>query len=121
MLTSKWLWPAIIIGSAVAIGGLVFSDLTSPIRPILALWFLVVCPGMALVRLLRLQNAWAEVALATAVSLSLDTGVSLGLVYGHYWSPKLGLAILICVSLLGAAFQLRIRPAAATQAPAETE
>jgi hypothetical protein len=42
------------------------------------------------VRLLRLQDVWAEVSLATAVSLSLDVGVTLLLVYSGYWSPNSG-------------------------------
>lgn len=107
MTAPNWLWPIIIATSAVVIGVLVFGDVVSPIRPIVALWFLVFCPGIALVRLLRLQEVWTEVALATAVSLSLDVGVASMLVYSGYWSPKLGLAILISVSLLGAALQLR--------------
>jgi hypothetical protein len=121
VLAPKWLWPAIIIASAAAVGGLVVIDLSSPIRTILALWFLVVCPGMALVRLLQLRNPWAEVALATAVSLSLDVGVSLGLAYSGHWSPNLGLAILIGVSLVGATLQLRIHSAASAQASSTSE
>jgi uncharacterized membrane protein len=107
MTAPNWLWPIIIATSAVVIGVLVFGDVDSPIRPIIALWFLVFCPGIALVRLLRLQEVWAEVTLAAAVSLSLDVGVASMLVYSGYWSPKLGLAILISVSMLGAALQLR--------------
>lgn len=120
MEVPKWLWPTIITASAAAIGGLVYGGLTSPIRPILAFWFLAVCPGMALVRLLRLRDAWTEVALATAISLSLDVIVALSLVYSHYWSPKFGLAVLIGVSLLGAALQLLRRPALATETDVAT-
>jgi uncharacterized membrane protein len=105
MMAPKWLWPIIITLSAAVVGGFVYGDVTSPIRPIVALWFLVFCPGMALVRLLRLRDVWAEVTLATALSLALDVGVAMMLVYSGYWSPKLGLAILIGVSLLGATLQ----------------
>jgi hypothetical protein len=101
----KWLWPIIITLSAAVVGGFVYGGVTSPIRPIVALWFLVFCPGIALVRLLRLRDVWAEVTLATAVSRALDVGVATMLVYSGYWSPKLGLAILIGLSLLGAALQ----------------
>jgi hypothetical protein len=107
MTAPNWLWPVIITISALVIGVLVFGDVVSPIRPLVAIWFLVFCPGIALVRLLRLHEVWAEVALAAAVSLSLDVGVASLLLYSGYWSPKLGLAILISVSLLGAALQLR--------------
>ena len=107
MTVPNWLWPIIITTSAVVIGVLVFGDVVSPVRPIVALWFLVFCPGIALVRLLRLKDVWAEVALAAAVSLSLDVGVASMLVYSGYWSSKLGLGILIFVCLVGAALQLR--------------
>jgi hypothetical protein len=107
MTAPDWLWPTIITISAAAIGVLVFGDIDSPIRPLVALWFLIFCPGVALVRLLRLQEVWAEFTMAAAVSLSLDVGVASMLLYSGYWSPKLGLAILISVSLLGAVLQLR--------------
>lgn len=107
MMASKWFWPIVIAASAMLIAVLDFGGITTPIRPIAALWFLVFCPGIALVRLLRLQDLWAEVGLATAVSLSLDVGVASMLIYTGYWSPNLGLTILICVSLLGAALQVR--------------
>jgi uncharacterized membrane protein len=107
MTVPHWVWPAIITASAIVIGVLVFGEVASPIRPIVTVWFLTFCPGIALVRLLRLREVWAEVTLAAAVSLSLDVGVASMLLYSGYWSPKLGLAILISVSLVGAALQLR--------------
>jgi UDP-N-acetylmuramyl pentapeptide phosphotransferase/UDP-N-acetylglucosamine-1-phosphate transferase len=107
MSSQSKLWPTIIIVTVVVLGVLVFGNITSPIRTALALWFLVVCPGMALVGLLRLNDPWAEVALGTTLSLSLDVLLSLCLVYSGFWSPNLGLVILMVISLVGVALQLR--------------
>ena len=107
MTDTRWVWPGIIILSAMLIGTVNFLNLHSPVRPLLAIWFLCICPGMALVRLIGLRDRWTEVTLAIAVSLSLDVVLSLALVYAGLWSANLGLAILICVSLAGAVAQLR--------------
>ena len=109
MTDTRWVWPAIIVLSAALIGVLVFLNVESPVRPVLAIWFLIVCPGMALVRLIGLQDRWTETTVAVALSMSLDIIVSLMLVYSGLWSPKLGLAILIGISVAGSALQMRPR------------
>lgn len=107
MLNTRWIWPTVIMLSAAVIGVMNIFSFDSPIRPMLAIWFLGLCPGMALVRLIHLEDRWTEIMLAIAVSMSLDVGLSLALVYAGLWSANLGLAILIGVSLVGAAAQLR--------------
>ena len=106
MTRPTWVWPIIIIISALAVGGVTFGDVTSPMRPLLALWFLVACPGMALVRLLQLGETFTELTLAIAVSLALDTIVAGTMLYIGAWSPRWSLLVLIGISLFGAVLQL---------------
>lgn len=72
MTRSSWLWPSIIISSATSAGWLTYAAIESPIRPVIVFWFLLICPGMALMRWLRIQDTVAELMLAVALSLALD-------------------------------------------------
>ena len=101
-----WLWPAIITLSALAVAFVSILDTTSPFRLWIALWFLLVCPGMSLVRLLHLKDGLAEMTLAIALSIALDTIVSSVFLYAGLWSPKTKLLVLILISLCGVALQI---------------
>lgn len=101
-----WIWPVVILVSAIAAGLLAFGESATPVRPFVALWFLLICPGMAFVRLLRLRDGLAELTLAVALSFAIDGLVSEVLVYAGQWSFKTGLAILIGIAFTGVAFDL---------------
>jgi uncharacterized membrane protein len=75
-------------------------------RPFLALWFLLICPGMALVRFLGIQDSLTELVIAIALSLGLDTAVAMVMLYIGFWSIQLGAVILIGMSTLGAIIQI---------------
>ncbi len=104
----NWLWPATITASAAAIGLIVYGNAQTPLRPLLALWFLLVCPGMAFVGLLRLHDRLVELTLAIALSLALDALVAGAMLYTGAWSPEGSLAILIGLSAVGALLQLAV-------------
>jgi hypothetical protein len=106
MTRSPWIWPAIIILSGVGAGVVALGNVESPIRPLIALWFLFVCPGMAFVRLLRLGEGLSEWPLAIALSLALDVIVAAAMLYAGAWSPRWGLVALICLSFSGAILQI---------------
>ncbi len=103
---ARWLWPAAIVLSTV--GAIVAADagIAPSFRPAIVLGFLLVCPGMAFVRLLRLGTWVAEWTLAVALSLTLDTLVAMAMVYFTVWSPTLGLTILAGLSVAGSLLQL---------------
>jgi hypothetical protein len=69
-------------------------------------WFFLVCPGLAVVGLLDIRDWLAEAVTAIAVSVALGTGVATVMVMAKIWSPGAGLAVLIGISLLGAAVQV---------------
>lgn len=119
-MRSTWLWPLTIIISAGATALLTFVLPASAARPFVDLWFLFVCPGMALIRLLRLDNATIEWMLAIASSLALDAIVAGFLLYFNRWSPEVTLVILLDVSLMGVIAQVimyRFTPDTPLQVP----
>ena len=101
-MRSSWLWPIIIILSAGAAELVTFVIPASPMRPIVVIWFLFICPGMAVVRLLRLNEPVVEWTLAIALSIAVDASVAAIQLYTGRWSPTLTLEILIALSLAGA-------------------
>jgi uncharacterized membrane protein len=103
----SWTWPVIIIISAVSSGLLVFGDFLPSARYLLSFWFLLVCPGMAYVRLLHIRDSVTEWALAIALSLAIDTVVAMFMLYTGNWSPNGGLVALMAISIGGVALQLK--------------
>jgi uncharacterized membrane protein len=100
-------WPSIIIASAAVTCLLALADLRLPFRPLIAFWFLLICPGMAFMPLLRLRDTFATVTLAVALSLALDTIVAGTLMYTSGWSPTTSLLILAALSVVGVLLQMR--------------
>ncbi len=102
----NWLWPIVIILSAVAAALVNFVFTDTAIRPLIVFWFLAVCPGMVLVPFLRLKEPVVEWVLAIALSFAIEAlaaGIEL---YAGKWSPTGTLSILIGLSLGGAIVQL---------------
>ena len=133
-ITASWLWPALLLVSGLVAGMLLFhlGALLQPaltqvqqwciqaqgalaaawapalpsLRPALALWFLTVCPGMAIVRLLPIRGATLEWVLAVGLSAVLDgTLLAVGH-FSHLWSVPVVIASGIVISAAGAAAQL---------------
>jgi hypothetical protein len=98
-----WLWPALLGASAAGAALVSLADVQAPIRTVLTLWFLMVCPGMACVRLLRLRRPLYEWSLAIALSLALDMLVAEAPLYLGWWSPRAGLLVLLWLTV-GAGF-----------------
>lgn len=99
-------WSTIITLSAVAVEFAVNGDLTTPLRPLITLWFLIICPGMAFVQLLQIRDPLYETVLAVALSLVMSLGVAATTLYAGFWSPELILLILVGLSLVGVLCQL---------------
>lgn len=105
-MRSQLTWPALIIGSSLGVGLVMFGNVISPVRPVIALWFMLVCPGMAFVRLLRIKDPVDEFTLAVAFSLTIDSILATTMIYARIWSPKWGLGILIGISVIGVILQI---------------
>lgn len=105
MMRSIW-WPVIIIASAIGAERALSSGSGAPIQPLLVSWFLLICPGMAFVRLLRIEERATEVLLAIALSIAIDMIAAEILLYAEVWSAAWVLSLLIGISLAGVALQI---------------
>jgi hypothetical protein len=105
-IRSNLLWPSIIIISAVAAGLVYFVFTNTIVRPAVVFWFLFICPGMMVVRFLRLKEPIVEWTLALALSFAIDAIVAAIQLYAGRWSPAGTLTILMILSLCGAIVQL---------------
>lgn len=105
-MRSSRLWPAIILLSAIATGVVNFVTPGMVGRPLIVMWFLFVCPGMALLRFLHDNTPAVQWTLAIALSLTLDAIVAGTLLYAGKWSIGATLAIIMVLSMVGAIAQL---------------
>ena len=94
-------WPALLLLSTVAVSVVTYAGIWPSSRPYVALPFLVLCPGMAWARLLRVEPKLNTVVLAVALSLSLETIVSTALLYAHQPSVQANLGALIAITVCG--------------------
>lgn len=101
--------PLIVLALAGAVGSVVLLGVGNPFRSLFVLSYLVVGPGLALVPLVRI-GGWPGLTLAVGLSLALDVLVSTTMIYAGIWSPNATLAVLVLVSLAGAAAQLLTAP-----------
>lgn len=108
-MRASWLWPVILILSMIAAALVTFVMPTMAATPAIVMWFLFVCPGMALVRALHLGERMIGWTLAVALSLSVDAIVVAIFLYAHFWSLPGMMSVLLAITLLGTCAQL-IRP-----------
>lgn len=102
----SFLWPAVLVVSLLLYVAVLLADVGSPIRPLMAAWFLLICPGLAVVPLARLRDPLVEVVAVLSVSLVLDLLVSMSLLYVGVWTWQRAVAVLGYFALLGAAAQV---------------
>lgn len=99
MSAQRLLWPMACSLWTIAVGTVVLVAPGSPIRPLVVLPFLLVGPGISLVRLLGLRDVVLELTLACSVGIMLATLVASAMAYFGGWLPRLGLAVLMCITL----------------------
>jgi hypothetical protein len=81
------------------------AQLTLP--PFVILMYLLVCPGMAYIRLIHLQDLVTELVLALTLSITLMTILSEGMALTAHWSAWWGMLLIIGLSWVGALWQIR--------------
>jgi len=96
----------VLLFSTLAVCLTAFLDWQSPLRSIITLWFMVVCPGMALVRVFGLRLPVSSWTLAIAFSLALDSAIGIALLYSGNWSWQTGLIILASITAVSAIIDL---------------
>jgi hypothetical protein len=103
---STWLRPAVLVLSAAAASLVTFLVPDTPIRPAVTLWFLLICPGLALIPLFHLDDLIAEAVLCLALSLAADAIVGGMALYAGRWSMPAIFTTLLGVSIGGALLQV---------------
>ena len=98
-------WPLVIAGSALALSVAMILGGHGPVRGVLALWFFLTCPGMAIAGLLDVRDLLAEVLIAVALSVALGMLLTLIMVLTHSWSTGVATGILVALTLVGAGAQ----------------
>lgn len=107
MRQTQLLWVVILLLSTAGALLTIFELLPAGAQPWVVGWFLLLCPGMAFVRLLDLDNALVELVVALALSLTLDTMVAWLLVLGEFWQPRLAIVLLAALATIGIVLQVR--------------
>ncbi len=104
----RLIWPAIIIISSILymLFNLFGGQSQSPVRAFIAFWFMLICPGMAFVRLFHIRGWVFEWTLAVALSITLGTLVTEIAVVNQLWSPGLDAFILAALAIYGAVVQV---------------
>jgi len=69
-----------------------------PARVAATFGFVLVCPGMALVRFLRRSDPLEEFVAGLAVSISLAITVTVFMATGRWWHPGVAMAVLAAVT-----------------------
>jgi hypothetical protein len=113
-MTRTIVWPVLIVVSAVVTAATMLMNIDSPFRVLFGFVFFLIGPGMAWVRLLRLNDALMELTLGVALSIALGVIVGEIMIYFRIWSPQWGLLALICLAMVGINLQVvqafRARP-----------
>jgi hypothetical protein len=105
-MSKNILFPLLIIFVAFFSAILVGFDTGGFLRPYLLFIFIFLCPGMAVIGVLHLNNFLTELILSIALSLVLGALVAELLVVTQHWSPPLVMAVLVTISFVGASLQI---------------
>jgi peptidoglycan/LPS O-acetylase OafA/YrhL len=103
---ARWVWPGLIIASTVVFLGIILLDVRGPLRVIVAVWFLAVCPGMAWTRVFGFDDPAARWTVATASSLSIEVLIAAAMAYARSWSVEGAVVALAAVAVVGAIVDL---------------
>lgn len=102
----RWAWALVITASAITAVAAVYGLVLPPVRTVAVFWFLLVCPGMAFVGLLRVRERLLEWTLAVALSLALGVVVAQVMLFTGGWTASGGVVALALLALLGVALQV---------------
>ena len=101
-----FLWPLVILISALAAKLTTDSSSQTSLRVLFTFWFLLVCPGMAFVRLFNFKEKLSEWVLAVGLSIVIDVIVSEIAVLNRLWSLQAMVSALVGISVTGALIQV---------------
>src|SRR5690242_7230686 len=88
---------------------IVALDVSPDVRAPVVIGFVLVCPGLAIVRLVGVRSATAQLGVGVAVSVALAILVPAALLYAHAWSPRAALAILVAITIAASTLEVALR------------
>ncbi len=99
------MYPAVLILSC--IGALLVSmiPLFQGVRILVLLWFMLVCPGLAFVQLLNIDQPLIELSLSIALSLAIEMMLALIMLLLDRWQPQQALLALVGITTIGTLIQ----------------
>ena len=100
-MTLRRHWSLVIVASTALMGLLLLVDAPAAIRGPVAVWFLLVCPGMTLAAPLALRSGGAELALAVILSVTIATVVATALLLAGALSATSAFLALSALCLAG--------------------
>jgi hypothetical protein len=109
-MTANGRWNAAMLVAIFALGVVLGYSTTADsllVRGILALVYLAVGPGAAIVWLARINDRVMQASLIVPLSLAVDAMVATGLIYAGIWSPMLALGIVAAITLATALLGVR--------------
>jgi hypothetical protein len=115
-------WPPLLLLSVgAAVLALVVMRAPAELRAAPVIAYVILVPGLAVVRLLRLSDRLAELALGVGLSLALAVVVAQAMIYLKAWSPTLGITILVVIASIAGSVDLLAahRPRQGAIPPAE--
>ncbi len=101
-------WPSILLLSAIAAGIAAFAFPGTIACLVVMAWFLLVCPGMTVVRFLNLREPATEWALAIALSVAIDGLMATIALFAGLWFPPGILGVLIAICIIGSIAQFKL-------------
>jgi hypothetical protein len=98
--------PVLLLLIGVAVLALVVMRAPAALRAAPVIAYVITVPGLACVRLVRLSDRLAELALGVGLSLALAVVVAQAMIYLRVWSPTLGIVILVVIASIAAGLDL---------------
>ena len=103
----SWIWTVVLLVTVLAVLLVAFAFPASALRPAVLMWFLLFCPGIALLRILDLtSHPVVATTLAIGMSIALDGVFASVLMYMGTWSPYLILMVMVWFTLACVLVQL---------------
>jgi hypothetical protein len=99
-------WPVVLLASCAAVAVTTFVWPSSPARALVTTWFLLVCPGMSMLRVILRRDRLTLWVLAVATSLALETLLAEAMLETGIWSPRAILGLLLAFTIGGSVAQL---------------
>jgi hypothetical protein len=103
----KFPWPFVVAALSVAITVVRIADIGPPIAPLIALVFVLFCPGLPYVRMLDVREPLTEAVMSVALSISIEALVSVPLLVASAWTADRMLAMAIAIAMFGAIAEVR--------------